>query len=443
MKKFYKRNSTKEIFPGEEEEVVGDCSKTAKLSIFSGKKNGIGQIILKCIGILLGLIGIYSIAMILVFMLPEDKVKQNIENSQVTLNSEGAYPLFYVYTNAGTLDNVTDALMLQKTLKLEGVTGKLDAAFSVAGYARYWHGYVTYLKPMLMFMDYNYIRICLGFLHFMLICFSFSCIQKRFGWKVSVPFLVAWISSYGMLAAFSLQYTAAYAIYLLASIFMIQFYKKDSDNSFLLYFFMIVGSVINFFDFLTFPIITLTVPLILALLVGIIEGNDTFRKSIKKVGIATISWGIGYGFTWIAKWCLANIFLNGNTIENAISSILFRTQGSVEQPIDRIAVMNWNKDLMIILRTFLKSPIPWIVLLIYILLRKRIKKTLSYMVLLIVATYPYIWYQVLCNHSMFHCKFTYKAQIGTLFAILVFFMYLIFPLNIKLLTHKKKKIKLE
>ena len=38
----------------------------------------------------------------------------------------------------------------------------------------------------------------------------------------------------------------------------------------------------------------------------------------------------------------------------------------------------------------------------------------------LVALYPYIWYLVMSNHSQIHYWYTYRAQVLTMFGILVF-----------------------
>ncbi|HGB4051199.1 TPA: hypothetical protein ACIVF2_004493, partial [Salmonella enterica subsp. enterica serovar 16:l,v:-] len=92
-----------------------------------------------------------------------------------------------------------------------------------------------------------------------------------------------------------------------------------------LYFF-ILGSVINFIDLLTAPVASLSIPLIIIILF-LYEGKATFISSIKTTILSSISWGLGYGLTWVAKWLIASVILGQNVFLNAIQSMFFRTVG--------------------------------------------------------------------------------------------------------------------
>ena len=51
---------------------------------------------------------------------------------------------------------------------------------------------------------------------------------------------------------------------------------------------------------------------------------------------------------------------------------------------------------------------------------KDMKTILAYLPMLLVAAYPYIWYLVMSNHSQIHYWYTYRNQVLTLFAGLIF-----------------------
>ncbi len=116
-----------------------------------------------------------TILMSLVYSLPTSSMKVNIENSYKILSEEGEYhnvnSSFYKHT--GQLDNFTDALMLnqayynnvdlsaiekamlnqQNGWGIEGLFSLISGNTNeVNSYARYWHGYLVFLKPMLFVM---------------------------------------------------------------------------------------------------------------------------------------------------------------------------------------------------------------------------------------------------------------------------------------------------
>ena len=47
-------------------------------------------------------------------------------------------------------------------------------------------------------------------------------------------------------------------------------------------------------------------------------------------------------------------------------------------------------------------------------------RILACLPMLMVAAYPYLWYLVLANHSQIHFWYTYRAQLVTMFGLLMF-----------------------
>ena len=59
-------------------------------------------------------------------------------------------------------------------------------------------------------------------------------------------------------------------------------------------------------------------------------------------------------------------------------------------------------------------------LLLFICFKKQFKTILKASPILIVSTFPYIWYLVLGNHSQVHYWMTFRSQAITVFGILCF-----------------------
>ena len=111
-----------------------------------------------------------------------------------------------------------------------------------------------------------------------------------------------------------------------------------------------------------------------------------------------------------------------------MSVVQYRLQGSEEEPLDRIGtiqrnlkawmnvqdagVISWSKVVLVILAVTL-----------LLIIWKKLKdwRTIcAYLPILLVAAYPYIWYLVMSNHSQIHYWYTYRAQLVTLFGVLLF-----------------------
>ena len=143
---------------------------------------------------------------------------------------------------------------------------------------------------------------------------------------------------------------------------------------------------------------------------------------------SSVSWGLGYALTWIAKWGIATVVLGVRYFWRTMSVVQYRLEGSEEEPLDRIGtlqknlkawmnvqdngIISWSKVVIVLL----------LIVIVLILVRKlKDQKTvLASLPIGIVALYPYIWYLVMSNHSQIHYWYTYRAQVLTMFGILVF-----------------------
>src|SRR3990167_4386513 len=123
------------------------------------------------------LLSIFLFSIILVCLIPSSLLKNNIGASLVTLKAEGTYPTAGFPLRPIVLDNFTDPVMLNtaysvdskqpfrsaltnirhaatqdeinQIINLEGLYN--NQAKVTFGYERYWHGYLVFLRPMLVF----------------------------------------------------------------------------------------------------------------------------------------------------------------------------------------------------------------------------------------------------------------------------------------------------
>ncbi len=152
--------------------------------------------------------------------------------------------------------------------------------------------------------------------------------------------------------------------------------------------------VTNFLDLLTFPMITLGMPLIVLFLLNLkYDSNYLLKRNIIALFVNSCTWFIGYAFTWIAKWILASIILHRNVIQESILQIFFRTRGDEQYPVDRSIMF----------------------LILYIFFKKPVKTLTATIPFLAVMVYPVIWMLVLSNHSQIHVFLNQKLSFLMLF----------------------------
>lgn len=308
---------------------------------------------------------------------------------------------------------------------------------SINNYSRYWHGYQIFLRPLLIFINYGSIRQLYGIVIMLLLGLNIVLMVKKRDSFFALSFFLSFYFVRFYSFFLSMQFSNVFIVMLAFNLFILT--RNDADlktNNYYLAFF-IVGSITNFIDLLTVPMITLGVPLI-TLLYSKIKLYHYREKSIiqffKEILLTIFSWGMGYGFTWINKWLLASVILKENTIKVAIDQAIFRTEGNKAYPLDRIDMIKSNAGLIFDKLNFLALVLAVLLVIFLVIYKKKVIKgrvNPQSIVLLFVSPFPYIWYLAMSNHSQIHYWFTYRLQIITVFSLFSFLAYIssqLFPI---------------
>ena len=160
-------------------------------------------------------------------------------------------------------------------------------------YARYWHGYQLWLKPLLYFTDYHGIRIFVGTVQIIL---TALLLWGPLG-KMTGKLLLLLLPVCGALlrpAMVCMEYMSLYSIIIISAVSFAQ------TETMRMVFFGCRGWTVAYFDYLTYPIVSLG---ILLLLYGIMQPYHSW-EFVKY----SFAWGIGYAGMWACKWILATIF---------------------------------------------------------------------------------------------------------------------------------------
>ena len=378
----------------------------------------------------------------LVYMLPTEPMIRNTRASLDIFKIEGAYSQTVHGYKSTTLDNYTDAWMLRNACYDGGESvfqkclhvyfyGYIDGettdscerliawlegkeGFVRADYARYWHGYLTILKPLLCFFDYGDIREILKFAGLaMLVCIC--VLMERAHMARMIPAFIAAMACIEFHAVgMSMQYTWVFFIAMLFSIIIL---KKRERLVFSSIPFLIIGMLTSYFDFLTYPLFTLGIPLLFwTLCIRESEGQIPPVMAFKN----SVYWAIGYFGMWVQKWILCTIFTEENVIANAIHSILIRSGTNVAG--EQISYWDTVRSNIIVLA---KYPYVLVFTTAVILLLFLCKKTNWHMfsknaliTYIFIAVLPFFWYAVSMNHAYIHSFMTYKSLSITVFAAL-------------------------
>lgn len=230
----------------------------------------------------LGIVSLCAIlgvaALAVTYLIPNRYMQENVWASSIALYKEGLGAHVWQDIEETMLDN-----------------------YIINNYGRYWHGYQTLLRPLLCFFTYSDIRH-INMIVQLVLAFGFVCILAESKERVYViPFFGLYIFLSPVSLFSSLQYSPCFYIMMLAlfGLFLGRRRWTDTGRNYL---FLLAGVLTAYFDFLTYPFITLGVPLIAYLA---FEDRRLVTRQIdmrKNMLLYTFSWGIGYVGMWSAKW---------------------------------------------------------------------------------------------------------------------------------------------
>lgn len=384
--------------------------------------------------------------MILAYMLPTESMVRNTRASIDIFKIEGAFSQEVYGYKATTLDNYTDAWMLrnacyngeesalQKCLHvyfyayvdgettdscerliawLEGKEG-----YERADYPRYWHGYLVILKPLLYFFDYGDIREILKFIGLAMLIYICALLEKAHMSRFIPVFGAAMACMEFHTIGMSMQYTWVFIIAMFFSIIILKRYQDTAKKPVTSLLFLVIGMMTSYFDFLTYPLFTLGIPLLFFTL--------CMRESENQVSLPaaavknSVYWAVGYIGMWVQKWILCTILTGEDLIADGIHSILIRSSrivmekriGYWETVRNNIGALAKYPYVLVFFAAFI---------LVLFLCKKENKNTFSkaaFITYMYIAVLPFCWYAISMNHSYIHSFMTYKSLGITVFAIL-------------------------
>ena len=407
------------------------------------------QKILKYFLTFIGMIFLFIVLLTLVYSIPNEVIDiRDLKAFHYLKENEGLYPEFFWETPSARLDNATDYTMIERNQTKLLKDNPFISAMYAGGYSRYWHGYQVVLRPLLRFFEYQHIRHITMITFFLLLCVSFSTIHKRMGMQTALCYLLSLCPLYLTIVSISLQFMSVFVVMFIAIIYLMTFYKTNWLKDITL-FFMLIGMITNFVDFLTAPLLTLGIPLALFLSLELQTGISPLRSFFKKEISCIISWFLGYGLCWASKWVIASLFLEQNIILDALNSIALRTMGNETEPAPRLEMLKMNFTNMFYSQGIKIAAVYIFIIFVFLILsilfhKKQSLKTATQNIVfpfLVLAILPYVWFLVLANHSHVHDWFTYRIQAITLFSLLMILNHLIDWIKIKNTFQKFTNIK--
>jgi len=406
----------------------------------------------KMLGIVVGASIIGLLLMWLVYLLPVEPMAQNMLDSYETIRKQDTWDDDYLAALewAEILDTGTNIIMFHEVIYPNTGNAFEDSLLAPGGdvwfdmigdwtaglmdfaeeraysddntitYARYWHGYLVFLKPLFLFMELDGIYIINTIALAVLSVAVMYLMYKRLG-VYSIAYLVALLTMHPENIIVSFQLSSIF--YALNITLLLLLLKKDWTKEQILYIFVCDGILVAFFDFLTYPYVAVAIPLLVYYL---LHKEGDIKNDFITMFLQGISFIFGYAGMWAMKWIYATLFTSENVILDAINSVLHRT-GVTDSNAD-VMSSGVGESLYRNIYTFFDDGnivvLAVTIILVGILLvinRKKLKANREMGVfcgLMIIS--PFAWLIALSNHCSLHPHLEWRTLCIVVFALVVF-----------------------
>ena len=408
-------------------------------------RKSFGKAGLKCFVCLLLSILAGILLMTCVYILPTGRMLTQADRSLPIFENEGTSFCWAPEEKSARLDGFTDAIMLQTAVyvrdenpmkaamrndRMEFSEGKLDPAGSlkqyvygnrsgyVVSYARYWHGYLLFLKPLLLFFSLSDIRMMNAAFQLILAAGVLLLAFRKRGLRLALPMGLALLVINPISTALSMQFSSIYYLTLLGLLVMLLTESWDRPWGYLVFLFLGIGTA--FFDFLTYPAGAVGICLALQALMSRADGKTRLLKTIG----SGAAWAFGYGGMWSGKWLAASLITGTNVLRDAMEQAQYRSGGEVtaaEGGVNATFGAVLSRNLGVLANpTAAILVLALIGMLVWLLVTKRCRFAVersSLLSLAVAFAVPFVWYFLLRNHSLVHCWMTYRNLSAAVFAL--------------------------
>lgn len=397
------------------------------------------------------------------FLIDTPTLRENARQGTVMYAQEGSVPQLVGGFKTSQLDNFTAVLIL-KTAAYTGPESHLhktfggirtdmpaeegqspwdafctyaDGSLSPTGgltYTRYWHGYTLPVRLLLCVLNAANIQMALYYAQFALAIAVFILASRRC--PAVLPGLVfAFFLLMPAATGVCLQYAPVTLLALAACLLVL---LADAHIARLIgmpAFFALIGLLTNYFDLLTFPLVTLGFPLALLMALRLEDARCGMAAMFWELFFCGLCWGVGYGGMWAFKWLLNAAVFGPDRLASIFGQVALRVSTSSNgEAYSRLA------GLMRCIEVIAAKPA-------YLLLgagtalcccgalfgracaahktSSRVPLDARALLLFLLALVPIAWSIAMANHCYDHAFFTYRNLTVTVLALCTAVPYLI------------------
>ena len=290
-----------------------------------------------------------------------------------------------------------------------------EASPGAASYARYWHGNLLLLKPLMRYFSYQQIRIINFSLIVLLTGIAIVFLIRRLP-QMAFPFLITTMIIAPTAVGKTIEFSCVVFVLLLVVIILLGHRSFSAlDSSGVCYLFLGAGIASVFVDFFTAPTLTLTIPLVL-----LCKLRHEEKRLLVLILKCCAFWSFGYIGMWAGKWLIAAM-ADGNRFLRSLEEAIVLRASPNAWATRQAAVLSCFKE--VFSTQYLNISILIEALLLQArnilhaqkLAQEAFKRNLVFLIPILI---PILWYILVPEHSMRHSWFAYRAGAGTVFAFL-------------------------
>ena len=396
--------------------------------------------------------------MIISSCIPNSAIKEKMLENALFYSDKAPFAFDESYCYNSISDNYADSILLNVLWNIKSntpITSSIDTRYydgedygenwglyqAVNGtapntdYTRYWHGSVTFIRPLLLFTDVNGVKNISFIVLIIFIGITLTLLIKEKHYFTSVALIISLIGIQFWNIRLSLEYIPAFMVcFALCPLFIIL--EKESDI-YLTILSVISGVMIAFYDFLTVETISILIPLVIVFMIRTDDHRlGDFKQNFTLIAKCGICWGISYAMTFIVKWTAASVCTGENKFTSAISSVGVRFYGNSSENnmplyeqipsaiLANLSTIFGGRERIEAINIIIGLIVCTLILgIIFFVFKKKEKNSSLTLTLLVIAFIPYLRYMVLNNHSYLHEFFTYRAQITVILCLCAMLWY--------------------
>ncbi len=325
---------------------------------------------------------------------------------------------------AARMDALARTIMAPTFWRCDVAKPRLAAGEHVRDYWWYWHGYQIVMRPVLAIGDMFTARIVNFLLLATALFFFLRAVGRRFGSTRCAIVLLALLSAPIYTLLVSLTHGLVWTLGLGAAAVMVHLAerRRETLERFGPEMVFAIGMATSYLDFLTTPLVTLTLPLValfwLRALPPPLVGRGSFASAVSLSAV----WALGYAACWAAKAAIAVAYAGTGLIQVFIDRVFLRLGADVTWLPDPRATVyaSISRNLDYNLTGLLIVAAAIVLRLAHI--RRRplaLPRALDHWAAFAwIAMLPVLWWIVLRNHSIEHDWFVAPILIPSIALIL-------------------------